>query len=65
MSQKCCSKCNQEFHCGNEHRGCWCENYMIRPETLQQLKADFENCLCEQCLAAYAAELPVKDVFRE
>jgi hypothetical protein len=54
MASKRCSKCNIEFTCCNETRGCWCESYTLTEKTLEALKAEFENCLCEKCLALYA-----------
>lgn len=56
MAVKQCSKCGKEFGCGNEKPGCWCENYEIPLQVLQQLKNEFANCLCEACLRTYAID---------
>ncbi|RYZ22829.1 MAG: hypothetical protein EOO10_21435 [Chitinophagaceae bacterium] len=50
MMEKNCSKCNSTFTCQNETRGCWCESVKLSPETLVQLKENYENCLCPNCL---------------
>jgi hypothetical protein len=48
-----CSKCGKPFECCADKRGCWCEGYSLQPEALQELKENFENCLCKECLAEY------------
>lgn len=55
MTKKC-SKCSKEFDCCADARGCWCENYSLTTETLAQLRGDFANCLCPDCLSEYNAE---------
>ena len=54
MAEKNCSRCKVQFDCCNETRGCWCENYSLKEETLKQLKKDFDNCLCESCLKEFS-----------
>jgi len=54
MAQKHCSRCEKPFNCCNETSGCWCENYQLSKETLQELRKRFDNCLCENCLAEFA-----------
>ena len=56
MAQKNCSKCGKAFECCNEASGCWCENLHVESKMLEQLKNEFDNCLCQACLLAYAAE---------
>jgi len=53
MAQKICSKCGKEFGCQSDSRGCWCEDLHIKTETLTQLRNEFDNCLCPECLAQY------------
>jgi hypothetical protein len=51
--QKRCSKCGFIFNCTNEQNGCWCEHIQLDTSTLDQLKNEFDNCLCPECLKAY------------
>jgi len=55
MAGKKCSKCGLFFTCGNEQQGCWCASLSLDPAAQEQLKKEFENCLCPACLAAYAS----------
>lgn len=52
-SQKQCSKCNKTFECCADGSGCWCENYIIKTDTLAELKHEFDDCLCSECLSGY------------
>ena len=63
MTEKKCSKCGALFGCNADSNGCWCENYSIDTNTLQQLKKDFENCLCEDCLKQYASTKAIDKSF--
>jgi hypothetical protein len=56
MSLKKCSKCSASFECCNEQPGCWCETVFLDLPTLKQLKQEFDNCLCPQCLKPYSIE---------
>ena len=52
-TQKYCAKCMATFEClHNEH--CWCMSYKISKENLEYLKKTYDNCLCPECLSAYA-----------
>jgi hypothetical protein len=53
--EKSCSKCGVAFSCQNETRGCWCESIHLSKEVLAELKEDYDNCLCPQCLKAFEA----------
>ncbi|MBI2270308.1 MAG: cysteine-rich CWC family protein [Bacteroidetes bacterium] len=56
MPIKKCVKCSQDFHCGAEKRGCWCERYNLSSSTLDKLRQQYDNCLCESCIRAYAMQ---------
>jgi hypothetical protein len=58
MAVKKCSKCESEFVCTNEQRGCWCENLYLGTESLKQLSADYADCLCPVCLSAFTDPEP-------
>jgi hypothetical protein len=51
--EKTCSKCGVVFGCQNEMPGCWCEEVKLSPETLENLKEGYENCLCPACLKGF------------
>jgi len=52
--EKNCSKCGVTFGCKNEAPGCWCESLQLGTDTLAELRAQYDNCLCPLCLATYA-----------
>lgn len=58
--QKNCSKCGVAFGCQNETSGCWCENIHLSEQTLAELKAAYDNCLCPVCLKSFEASHDVK-----
>jgi len=59
--RKKCSKCDLPFTCGNEKPGCWCESLSLGAAALEELKTEFENCLCPACLTIYAMPVNKKN----
>lgn len=49
-NKKICESCQAEFSCGVEAEKCWCFDVEIKPQTLEELRKDFANCLCKDCL---------------
>jgi len=45
-----CESCGEEFSCGARIGKCWCFSVEVKAETLAELREDFKNCLCEDCL---------------
>ncbi len=45
-----CESCGEEFSCGANIGKCWCFGVELKPETLADLREDFKNCLCQDCL---------------
>lgn len=45
-----CESCGKEFSCGAHTEKCWCFAVELKPETLAELREDFKNCLCQDCL---------------
>ena len=45
-----CESCGKDFNCGANVGKCWCFNVELKAETLAELREDFKNCLCEDCL---------------
>ena len=54
MAAKNCSRCNKPFTCCNEKPGCWCETLILDTTTLNKLRTEFADCLCQDCLRVYA-----------
>ncbi|PCI97117.1 MAG: hypothetical protein COB15_08515 [Flavobacteriales bacterium] len=48
--QKKCSNCKEEFRCYNSGESCWCNNYKLSTEFLDNLKGNYTDCLCEKCI---------------
>ena len=53
MSQKTCPKCGKKFECTHD-ANCWCMTLVITPQNLKRLKAEYSDCLCEECLKEYS-----------
>ena len=45
-----CERCGEAFSCGARVGECWCFAVEVKAETLAELREDFKNCLCENCL---------------
>ncbi|MBX7170059.1 MAG: cysteine-rich CWC family protein [Pyrinomonadaceae bacterium] len=45
-----CESCGKSFQCGADTGNCWCFSLEITPQNLAQLKEQFQNCLCQECL---------------
>ena len=45
-----CAFCGEEFSCGASIGECWCFAVEVKAETLAELREDFRNCLCQDCL---------------
>jgi hypothetical protein len=45
-----CESCGAEFTCNVGQDTCWCFDVKVSPENLTDLKENFDNCLCKNCL---------------
>jgi hypothetical protein len=45
-----CEACGDPFTCGATLKGCWCSEIKLSDETRAQLKSNYRNCLCRNCL---------------
>jgi len=45
-----CESCGKEFSCGANVGKCWCFEAELKAEILMELREDFKNCLCAECL---------------
>lgn len=61
--QKTCGHCHQPFACV-QAPGCWCGTVALSEDQLAWIKQTFANCLCQACLAAVAAGVPLSAVGR-
>jgi dihydroneopterin aldolase len=48
-----CSKCDTEFTCKPQGE-CWCNNYKLTTKQLEELKENYKDCLCEECMISIA-----------
>lgn len=46
-----CESCGEEFTCGASIKGCWCMKVTLSDETREEMKKEFNDCLCPDCLA--------------
>jgi hypothetical protein len=49
-----CPRCGAAFGCGVATGGCWCAAPKLDAERLTQLAAEFDGCLCPDCLRELA-----------
>jgi iron complex transport system permease protein len=52
---KRCPRCGRQFGCRQGEPGCWCESVELSRETLAEIRALAEDCLCPSCLKEFAA----------
>lgn len=50
-----CESCGKEFICGATINGCWCFKVKLSEDTRKELKSEFTDCLCQNCLENYSA----------
>ncbi len=50
MDNLTCESCGKPFECGAKLGKCWCFEVDVNIETLDELKENFERCLCPKCL---------------
>jgi hypothetical protein len=48
-----CPKCGKQFKCSTSAK-CWCYEYDVPVEVMEDLQQEFEGCLCPDCLKTYA-----------
>ncbi|MDO8519830.1 MAG: cysteine-rich CWC family protein [Deltaproteobacteria bacterium] len=48
VGRKVCEACGEPFPCNPGN--CWCDEVTVDEKTRQNLKAKFNDCLCEKCL---------------
>lgn len=50
---KTCPKCNNKFTCVVKE-GCWCENIYVSKEKLAEIRKQYMDCLCKDCLKSFS-----------
>ncbi len=55
VARRQCPRCAEGFDCADGEPNCWCESIVLRRETLAELRAIADDCLCPSCLAGFAA----------
>ena len=61
--EKRCSKCGAAFDCGGLF-GCWCRDVKLDEASLKDLRANYADCLCPECLKALETTVTDKSVTR-
>lgn len=56
---KTCESCGVRFSCGISSEKCWCFEIALSAESLAELRDNFKNCLCKDCLLNAAKEIKV------
>jgi iron complex transport system permease protein len=51
---KTCPLCGKQFGCAQGQPGCWCEAVVLRRETLSEIRATADGCICPTCLSGFA-----------
>jgi iron complex transport system permease protein len=51
---KQCSLCGRRFGCADGEPGCWCEQVVVSPAMLAELRDLASDCLCPTCLSDVA-----------
>lgn len=50
FAETLCESCGARFSCGANVGECWCFTVVLNPQTLSNLRENYENCLCPGCL---------------
>lgn len=45
-----CESCAAEFTCNAGQETCWCFGVEVSEKNLEQLKVNYQRCLCQNCL---------------
>ena len=48
-----CPKCGNKFRCSASAK-CWCYEYDVPVDVMEELQHEYEGCLCPDCLKEYA-----------
>jgi hypothetical protein len=51
-----CESCGQEFNCGVSLKGCWCSEIELTESDRANLKSQFKDCLCRNCLETLSSK---------
>jgi len=51
VKYKKCAKCGVDFTCNDAGNSCWCNQYQLTEQQLKALRENYNNCLCESCIA--------------
>jgi hypothetical protein len=54
MQLKTCPACGRGFQCSGDS-DCWCASVRLTGKALEELRAVYTDCLCEDCLRKFAA----------
>jgi hypothetical protein len=49
-----CESCGEPFLCGAGLTGCWCMEFQLDAAARAQMRQQFRDCLCRNCLQGRA-----------
>jgi len=52
-----CEACGKDFVCGVSLKGCWCSEITLTDETRREMRSQFKDCLCRECLEERSTKL--------
>jgi hypothetical protein len=52
-----CARCGASFGCGAAVGSCWCDAVEVSGEARARLAAEYEGCLCPDCLRSSAEQV--------
>jgi hypothetical protein len=50
-----CEACGKDFVCGVSLKGCWCSEIPLSEEVRKEMRSQFKDCLCRECLEKRSA----------
>lgn len=51
-----CEACGKPFVCGASLTGCWCFDIKLSAAKRKELRAQYNDCLCRECLETNAQQ---------
>lgn len=51
-----CEACGKAFVCGASLKGCWCVEIKLGTATRKELREQYKDCLCRECLETIARQ---------
>jgi hypothetical protein len=52
-----CEACGKDFVCAVSLKGCWCAEIELSDDTRREMRSQFKDCLCRECLEQRSTKL--------